>query len=104
MNDQTQRTDKPTFGFNRPTVLFIVWLGISGAITGLALIDLVHEGFEEAWLFLLSGLLVLWFILRDWFVHNGGEFVSRADDLTFLGLTGFVLIVTLWVLIVQFVL
>lgn len=83
-------------GFNRPTVLFAVWLGIGVAITGIALIDVVNEGFEEAWLFLLSGLFVPWFILRDWFTHGGGEFVTRADDLTFLGLTVFVLMVMVW--------
>lgn len=102
MSDRTQRTDRSVFRFNRPSILFFIWLGISGTITGLALIKVVNEGFEEAWLFLLSGLLVLWFVLRDWFTYDGGEFVSRADDLTFLGLTVFVLVVTLWVLLVQF--
>lgn len=104
MSDQPPRTGKPAFGLNRPTGLFVIWLGISGAITGLAVIDVVTEGYEEAWLFLLSGLLVLWFVLRDWFVRDGGEFSSRTDDLAFLGLTGFVLIVTLWALMGQFVL
>ncbi|AGB33836.1 hypothetical protein Natpe_4120 (plasmid) [Natrinema pellirubrum DSM 15624] len=47
--------------------------------------------------------MLLWFIGRDWFRHEGGAFVRRDDDLTFLGVTVFVLVVTLWVLIEQFV-
>lgn len=104
MSDRTQRTGGSAFRFNRPSVLFVIWLGISVAITGVALIKVVNEGFEEDWLFLLSGFLVLWLILRDWFIYDGGEFVSRTDDLAFLGLTVFVLLVTIWILLVQFVL
>jgi hypothetical protein len=43
-------------------------------------------------------------MLRDWFVRDGGEFVTRDDDSAFLGLTLIVLVVTVWSLLGQFVL
>ena len=101
--DATHTGERPTTGFNRPTVLFVVWVGIVLVITALATLDLVQEGFEDAWLFLLSGVMLLWFIVRDWFLHEGGAFIRRNDDLPFLGVTVFVLAVTLWVLVEQFV-
>lgn len=103
VTDGTRTGERPTVGFNRPTVLFVVWVGVALVVTALAALELVQEGFENAWLFLLSGVMLLWFIVRDWFFQEGGEFVRRNDDLSFLGLTVFVLAVTLWVLVEQFV-
>jgi len=103
VTDATHTGEQPTAGFNRPTILFVIWGGIALVITALATLDFVQEGFEDAWIFLLSGVMLLWFIGRDWFRHEGGAFVRRDDDLTFLGVTVFVLVVTLWVLIEQFV-
>lgn len=104
MTDTTYTSDRPKAGINRPTVLFVVWLGIGLSITGLGILNIVQEGFEEAWVLLMAGLALLWFILRDWFLHKGGDFVTRNDDLTFLGMTVFVLAVMLWVLLAKFVL
>ncbi|RZV06129.1 hypothetical protein BDK88_4086 [Natrinema hispanicum] len=103
MTDATHNGEQPTAGFNRPTILSVIWGGIALVITALATLDFVQEGFEDAWIFLLSGVMLLWFIGRDWFRHEGGVFVRRDDDLTFLDVTVFVLVVTLWVLIEQFV-
>jgi len=103
MTDATPTGDRPTVGLNRPTVLFVVWLGIAVSITGLAVLDMVQRGFADAWIFLMAGLMLLWFMLRDWFRHDGGEFVTRNDDWLFLGMTVFVLATTVWVLLARFV-
>jgi len=103
VTDTTHTGEQPTAGFNRPTILFVIWVGIALVITALATLDLVQEGVEDAWIFLLSGVMLLWFIIRDWFRHEGGAFVRRDNDLPFLGVTVFMLAVTLWVLSEQFV-
>lgn len=104
MTDTTHTGDRPKAGINRPTLLFVVWVGIGLSLTGLAVLRLVQEGFEEAWIFLMAGVALLWLMLRDWFLHEGGNFVTRNDDLAFLGVTVVALAVTLWVLLVSFVL
>jgi len=94
---------RPEFGTDRPTVLFVAWLFVGLSLATLALFDVVTDGFEDAWPFLLASLLLLWFMLRDWLVRDGGEFVTRNDDPLFLGLTLFVLAITVWSLLGQFV-
>ena len=92
------------FGMDRPTMLLVSWLFVGLSLAALALFDVVTDGFEDAWAFLLASLLLLWFMLRDWFARDGGGFVTRSDDRLFLGLTAFVLAITVWSLLGQFVL
>jgi len=104
MTTSSHGSGRPEFGTDRPTVLFVAWLFVGLSLAALALFDVVTEGFEDAWPFLLASVLLLWFMLRDWFVRDGGEFVRRNDDRRFLGLTLFVLAITVWSLLGQFVL
>ncbi|MFT4891300.1 MAG: hypothetical protein ACI9YT_002227 [Halobacteriales archaeon] len=104
MTTSSQGGGRPEFGTDRPTALFVAWLFVGLSLAALALFDVVTEGFGDAWPFLLASLLLLWFMLRDWFVRDGGEFVRRNDDRLFLGLTLFVLAITVWSLLGQFVL
>lgn len=102
MTTAANGSGRPAFGIDRATMLFVTWLFVGLSLTALAVFDVVTDGFEDAWLFLLASLLLVWFMLRDWFVRDGGEFVTRTDDRLFLGLTLFVLVVTVWSLLVQF--
>ena len=104
MTTSSHGSGRPEFGADRPTVLFVAWLFVGLSLAALALFDVVTEGFGDAWPFLLASVLLLWFMLRDWFVRDGGEFVRRNDDRRFLGLTLFVLAITVWSLLGQFVL
>jgi hypothetical protein len=104
MTTSSNDSGRPGFGLDRPTLLLVAWLFVGLSLTVLALFDVATDGFEDAWPFLLASLLLLWFMLRDWFVRDGGEFVTRDDDSAFLGLTLIVLVVTVWSLLGQFVL
>lgn len=104
MTTSSHGSGRPEFGTDRPTVLFVTWLFVGLSLAALALFDVVTEGFEDAWPFLLASVLLLWFMLRDWFVRDGGEFVTRNDDRLFLGLTLVALAITVWSLLGQFVL
>lgn len=95
---------RPEFGIDRPTILFVIWVFVGLSITGLAIVDVFNEGFREAWVFLLSGVLLLWFILRDWFYRGGGEFVTKKENTAFIGMTVFVVAVMLWALLGEFAL
>ena len=103
MTERIQGGKSPNLGIDRPTTLFLVWLFIGLSITSLAILDGVNEGFTDATAFLFGGLVILWFVFREWVSRAGGEFMTRNDDTVFLAITLFALLVVVWSLAATFV-
>ncbi|MFB6106306.1 MAG: hypothetical protein ABEJ70_04960 [Halobacteriaceae archaeon] len=97
MPDHTRDDGPPPLGANRPTALFATWLFVGVAATLVGLYVTVDLGLTESWLLLGGGVLLVAYVLREWFVRGGGDFVDQRESTAFAVLTAIVLLVTLFI-------